>query len=85
MSPWIAILLGLALIYTVVGSSAYFAARTDTRYSDRYRKENARHTMFTALMDLTIFLVIVAIGITAIMLVGYGVLNLIDPYGPYHY
>lgn len=82
MSPWAMILLGLALVYVVVGIFSYFEARTDTRYSDQYNKKNARHKMFSALMGLTVFLVVVAIGITAFILVGTGLLDLLDPY-PY--
>lgn len=80
MSPWAMILLGIALVYVVVGIFSYFEARTDTRYSDQYNKKNARHKMFAHLMGLTVFLVVVAVAITAFVLVSTGILDLLDPY-----
>lgn len=83
MSGWTMILIGLAIAYALVAVVSYVGALNDKRYSDRYRKENARHVMFGALRGMTIFIVVVAIALTAFVFVGSGVYNLINPMPEY--
>lgn len=83
MSGWTMILIGLAIAYALVAVVSYVGALSDKRYSERYRKENARHEMFVALRGMTIFIVIVAVALTAFVFVGSGIYNVINPMPTY--